>query len=150
MVEKLRETIADAFNMLAPLRVVVWAAIIIATMIGAFGLLVFATQVRAKDHGQFGAIDPQRKAWFEKLVNQHGGQCCADADGETLADVDWELVNDSAKPVIHFRVRLLDHWIDVPDDTVITTPNLYERTIVWPIYAHSKIEIRCFIPGSMS
>lgn len=55
-------TLVDAFNMPAPRRVVIWAGIIIAVMICAFGLVVFTTRANARDSGQFRV------------------SCCADAD----------------------------------------------------------------------
>lgn len=143
-------TLVDAFNMPAPRRVVIWAGIIIAVMICAFGLVVFTTRANARDNGQFGPISAERKAWFESLKNQNRESCCADADGNTLSDVDWESVNDPAKPKVHYRVRLLDHWADVPDSAVVTTPNLYGRTIVWPYYINGNMQTRCFLPGSMT
>jgi hypothetical protein len=31
----------------------------------------------------------------------------------------------------HYRVRLENNWIDVPDDAIITEPNRAGRTMVW-------------------
>lgn len=39
---------------------------------------------------------------------------------------------------------------DVPDDAVLTQPNLYGKTMVWPIKGWGGLTIRCFIPGSMT
>jgi hypothetical protein len=39
---------------------------------------------------------------------------------------------------------------EVPDDAVITEPNRYGRTMVWPIKGALGISIRCFMPGSMT
>jgi hypothetical protein len=48
-------------------------------------------------------------------------------------------------------VRLESVWIDVPDDAVITEPNLFGRTMVWPVrFEGQNIIIRCFMPGSMT
>jgi len=95
------------------------------------------------------------KSWFDGLKSGKG-PCCSDADGTALSDVDWEAKDG------HYRVRMdvspqapeVDmQWIDVPDDAVITEPNRYGRTMVWPI-RHSilgapvTIEIRCFMPGA--
>lgn len=94
------------------------------------------------------------KPWFDSL-HSHRGPCCSDADGTALSDIDWESVNDPAKPTVHYRVRVDGEWWDVTDDAVLTQPNLYGRTMVWPVrygdYASGqhRIEIRCFIPGSM-
>jgi hypothetical protein len=43
--------------------------------------------------------------------------CCSFADGVAVSDVDWESKGG------HYRVRLENHWIDVPDDALITEPN---------------------------
>lgn len=94
------------------------------------------------------------KSWFDHLASGKG-LCCSMADGETVVDADWDSKDG------HYRVRLDNRWIDVPDDAVITEPNLFGRTMVWPIRfdaydsnAHKvpgsqDIVIRCFMPGSM-
>lgn len=86
--------------------------------------------------------------WFESLHSSKG-PCCSDADGTALSDVDWEAKNG------HYRVRIEGQWWDVPDEAVIRAPNLAGRTMVWPIYyrtsnAPLRIEIRCFMPGTMT
>jgi hypothetical protein len=89
------------------------------------------------------------KPWFDHLASQRG-LCCSMADGETVSDPDWESKDG------HYRVRLEGAWIDVPDDAVITEPNLSGHTMVWPVrkqgwpYHPPVIEIRCFMPGSMT
>ena len=83
------------------------------------------------------------KSWFDHLASVKG-VCCSMADGETVADPDWESKDG------HYRVRLENNWIDVPDDAVITEPNRAGRTMVWPIRSGDQISIRCFIPGSMT
>lgn len=55
------------------------------------------------------------KSWFDHLASGKG-LCCSMADGETVADPDWESKDG------HYRVRLENNWIDVPDDAVITEP----------------------------
>ena len=70
-------------------------------------------------------------------------------DGTALSDVDWETKNE------HYRVRIEGNWIDVPDEAVIKEPNRAGVTMVWPIYYRGmgtpvRIEIRCFMPGSMT
>ena len=61
----------------------------------------------------------------------------------------WPIPTGNSKDG-HFRVRLENNWIDVPDDAVITEPNLAGRTMVWPIEFDNQISIRCFMPGSMT
>lgn len=101
----------------------------------------------ARDHGQFAASSPERKAWFQELHSDNG-PCCADADGNVVLDADWESKDG------HYRVRLEGEWVDVPDTAVVKTPNLDGRTIVWPIpiyqYGSPHPVIRCFMPGSMT
>lgn len=88
------------------------------------------------------------KSWFESLRSRKG-PCCSDADGTALSDVDWEMTAG------RYRVRIEGQWWDVPEDAVITEPNRAGRTMVWPIYYREldkwlRVEIRCFLPGSMT
>jgi hypothetical protein len=97
--------------------------------------------VRARDLDGRYANSPL-KPWFDHLASGKG-LCCSMADGESVADPDWESKNG------HYRVRLENNWIDVPDDAVITEPNRAGRTMVWPMRFDNQISIRCFMPGSM-
>jgi hypothetical protein len=86
-------------------------------------------------------------SWFESLQSGKG-PCCSDADGTALSDVDWETKEG------HYRVRVEGEWWNVPDEAVIKEPNRAGRTMVWPIYYRAvnsplRVEIRCFMPGSM-
>jgi hypothetical protein len=88
------------------------------------------------------------KGWFDSLRSGKG-PCCSDADGTALADVDWEAKGG------RYRVRIEGQWWDVPDDAVIKEPNRVGRTMVWPVYISPmggpvRIDIRCFMPGSMT
>jgi len=83
------------------------------------------------------------KSWFDHLASGKG-LCCSMADGESVADPDWESKQG------HYRVRLENNWVDVPDDAVITEPNRAGRTMVWPIRYDGQILVRCFMPGSMT
>jgi hypothetical protein len=88
------------------------------------------------------------KGWFESLHSSKG-PCCSDADGTALPDVDWETKDG------RYRVRIEGQWWNVPDEAVIKEPNRIARTMVWPIYyrafdAPLRLEIRCFMPGSMT
>jgi hypothetical protein len=82
------------------------------------------------------------KPWFDKLASKRG-LCCSDADGTALSDVDWESKDG------HYRVWLDGAWHDVPDDAVITEPNLAGRTMVWPMRGVLGLTIRCFMPGPL-
>jgi hypothetical protein len=97
--------------------------------------------VHARDDGRY--ANSPLKPWFDQLRSGKGS-CCSNADGTAVSDVDWE-THDG-----HYRVRLDNQWIDVPDDAVITEPNRAGRTMVWPIRGYMGITIRCFMPGSMT
>ena len=108
-------------------------------------LLLLALPAHARDDGRY-AGSPL-KPWFDSLKSGKG-PCCSDADGTALSDVDWESRSG------RYRVRIEGEWIDVPDDAVIKEPNRAGRTMVWPVFyrgmgAPVKVDIRCFMPGSM-
>ncbi len=75
------------------------------------------------------ASRPELNEWFNKLASGRG--------------FDWESKDG------HYRVRLENIWIDVPDNALITEPNRVGRTMVWPLRFDGQILIRCFMPGSM-
>ena len=100
-------------------------------------LLLLCTPALAHDPGR-----PELNEWSNRLTSGRG-LCCSFADGFAVSDVDWEAKDG------HYRVRLENIWIDVPDDAVITEPNRVGRTMVWPLRFDGKISIRCFMPGSM-
>lgn len=88
------------------------------------------------------------REWFDSL-HSGKGPCCSDADGTALSDVDWEPKDG------HYRVRIEGQWWDVPDEAVIREPNRAGRTMVWPVYYNASneplhVEIRCFMPGTMT
>ena len=88
------------------------------------------------------------KRWLHSLRSGKG-PCCPATDGVALADVGWESRNG------HYRVRVEGAWWQVPDDAVITEPNLAGRAIVWPIYSWGldgleRVDVQCFIPGGMT
>jgi hypothetical protein len=82
-----------------------------------FGIIVslFIGAVEARDDGRY--TQSPLKPWFDSLKSGKG-PCCSVADGLAVADPDWESKNS------HYRVRIDNEWIDVPDDAVITEPNL--------------------------
>lgn len=96
--------------------------------------------VRARDDGQYAASP--LKPWFDSLASKKG-LCCSDADGSAVSDADWETKDG------HYRVKIEGEWFDVPDDALITEPNLYGKTMVWPIKGWGGLTIRCFMPGPM-
>ena len=109
----------------------------------SFSMVValFVGAVEARDDGRY--MQSPLKPWFDSLESGKG-PCCSVADGLAVSDPDWESKDG------HFRVRVENEWIDVPDDAVITEPNLAGRTMVWPIKGSLGISIRCFMPGSMT
>jgi hypothetical protein len=113
-----------------------------------FSLLAAATiwftqPALAHDDGRF--ADSPLKPWFDQL-RSNKGLCCSFADGQAIADVDWDTKRDGEQ--VHYRVRLNGEWIDVPDEAVVTEPNKYGRAVVWPYKDDdSKTQIRCFLPG---
>jgi hypothetical protein len=112
---------------------------------GALLVLALAAPLsQARDvDGRYAQQNPELHKWFEGLKSGKG-PCCSDADGTAVSDVDWESYNG------HYRVRLDNEWVDVPDEAVITEPNRIGRTMVWPIRGYLGISIRCFMPGSMT
>jgi hypothetical protein len=102
------------------------------------------TSMRARDvDGRYAAQNPELHEWFEGLRSGKG-PCCSDADGASVADVDWETQGG------HYRVRIDGEWVNVPDEAVITEPNRIGRTMVWPIRGYLGLSVRCFMPGSMT
>ena len=104
------------------------------------GCHVYSVTARDLD-GRY--ADLPLKPWFDHLASRKG-LCCSMADGQAVADPDWESKDG------HYRVRLDNEWIDVPDDALITEPNRAGRTMVWPMRIGNQISIRCFMPGSMT
>jgi hypothetical protein len=109
----------------------------------------------AHAHDRHYAISSEMHDWFMTLRSGKG-PCCADADGSVVKDADWQSKDG------HYRVYLPiggdakdgSEWVDVPDEAVITQPNLYGRTMVWTMFTSMyggpvKTAIRCFMPGSM-
>ena len=119
-------------------------ALIVLILAVLWTFVFMMNRAEARDDGRY--ANSALKPWFDSL-HSGKGPCCSDADGTALSDVDWESKDG------HYRVRIQGEWWDVPDDAVLREPNRAGRTMVWPIYSHSekglKIDIRCFIPGSM-
>lgn len=110
-----------------------------AMLLSLMALLV--SPALARDDGRY--ADSPLKPWFESLRSQYG-QCCSDADGYVVADVDWE--SDRG----HYRVQIDNEWVVVPDGAVIGEPNRIGRTMVWKHYIDGHPRVRCFMPGSMT
>ena len=121
--------------------------LILALVLASIGVIALGTvAVQARDDGRY--ANSPLKAWFDSLRSKSGGACCSDADGVAISDVDWDTKDG------HYRVRLDGEWVVVPTDAVITEPNRYGRTVVWPLFfgvdSRGKIIIRCFMPGPMT
>ncbi len=124
-----------------------WLALIIVSVFVLIAMALFHYPARARDlDGRY--ANSTMKSWFDGLKSKKG-PCCSDADGFALSDVDWETKDGK------YRVRIENRWWDVPEDAVLTQPNLAGKTMVWPIMYRDadllrSIDIRCFIPGSMT
>jgi hypothetical protein len=104
--------------------------------------------------GQWASLSTDMREWFKSLRSgSHGTPCCEEADGEHVADVDWDTHRDGAGDT-HYRVYLLGAWREVPEGAIITKPNRYGFAVVWPVYSrgvNGQKEfgfIRCFLPGA--
>ena len=118
-------------------------------MVRIFFMIAVLTVTVLNSSVQAGDPDGRRvKRWLHSLRSGKG-PCCPATDGVALADVGWESRNG------HYRVRVEGAWWQVPDDAVITEPNLAGRAIVWPIYSWGldgleRVDVQCFIPGGMT
>lgn len=120
--------------------------------VAAILVLAFIVTARAGDPTGKYANSPL-KPWFDQLRSRKG-LCCSYTDGFPLMDEDWDTRDG------HYRVRLPDApgstamiWVDVPEEALVTEPNRYGRTMVWPVYtigADPPVWIRCFMPGPMT
>ena len=131
-----------------------WLALAILSVLVMIALLFSVKISPARDLDGSHADSPL-KPWFNNLASKKG-LCCSVADGHAIEDADWESKDG------HYRVHIPpiigdDYvpmgdpiWVDVPDDAVVTTPNLVGRTMIWPMYLDGHISVRCFMPGSMT
>ena len=105
-------------------------------------LALISTSVLARDDAGKWANNPLH-SWFDKL-SAGKGPCCSVTDGIAIQDPDWRSHEG------HYQVHIYGEWVDVPDDAVITEPNLDGRTWVWPIRGYLGTTIRCFLKGAES
>ena len=93
---------------------------------------------------------PELDAWFNGLQSSGGFPCCAQIDGSTVADIDWDTTVVDGK--IQYRVFVEGQWVTVTDQEVVTVPNRAGAPIVWVYHqcdANScKPVVRCFLPGA--
>lgn len=96
--------------------------------------------------------------WFNQLTSQGKpdgsakARCCSNQDGALVKDADWDTVKgEDGKS--HYRVLIEHKWYNVPDEAVVTDPNLYGQAMVWGSrewYTNEgSYHIRCFMPGIM-
>ncbi len=116
-----------------------WLALFVCSIM----LLVMVLTIHfavAHDHNR-----PGLDKWYGTLASGKG-PCCGgpSVDAKTLDGADWETKDG------HYRVKIDGVWWDVPDDAVLTQPNLDGRALVWPIGGWGGLTIRCFMPGSMT
>jgi hypothetical protein len=103
-------------------------------------LLLALLPAQARDDGRFSGTPFH--AWFDHLMSGRG-LCCAFADGVSIQDVDWETQDGK------YRVRLYGEWIAVPEDAVVTEPNIFGSAVVWPYVAFDgTVQVCCFLPGA--
>src|SRR5690349_10249946 len=87
----------------------------------------------ARDDGRY--AQSQLKPWFDSLKSGKG-YCCSDADGR---ETEYEMRDGS------YWVPIDGEMVRVPSDSVITSPNLAGRAMLW---LDGSRQVRCFIPGS--
>ena len=95
----------------------------------------------ARDMDKTDHNSPEVKAWVLSLKNGPGVACCATADGWRPQDVEWDVSRKG------YRVKIEDHWVDVPDETVIHGPNKLGHAEVWYYHVNGLPAVRCFLPG---
>jgi hypothetical protein len=101
------------------------------------GMVALATgEVSAHDHNH-----PELDSWFRSLHAKDGAWCC---DGNDAEIADWDMQDG------HYRVRIDEQWVDVPEGSVVEGPNKVGGARVWPYYTSGRPNVRCFLPGSMT
>jgi hypothetical protein len=130
-------------------QVVLIATLLVGSLVsaGALELQEFASSVGdirivapSRDDGRY--ANSPLKSWFDRLASGKG-LCCSFADGFSVDNVDWDTQDG------HYRVRLFGEWIVVPDNAVVTEPNKFGPTVVWPYMdTDGQTQIRCFLPGA--
>jgi len=79
--------------------------------------------------------------WFDSLRSTKG-LCCSVADGRSVSDPNWGTKDD------HYWVIVDGIRYAVPQDAVVTAPNIFGQAVVWPYKdEQNQVAIRCFMPG---
>ena len=109
--------------------------------LSAAALGLIATASIAHDLDKTDHNSPEVSAWVTSLKNGPGVACCATADGWKPQRVEWDTTTKG------YRVLIEDHWVDVPDETVIKGPNKLGHAEVWYYHVNGLPAVRCFLPG---
>jgi len=90
----------------------------------------------AHDHNH-----PDMNDWFKSLHSKGGAWCCTGDDADIA---DYDLVGD------HYRVRIGDEWVAVPEDAIVQGENKVGGARVWHYYADGHAKVRCFLPDALT
>ena len=105
-------------------------------------MFFFIQDAQAHDHKRADLTN-----WYKGLQSKQGYPCCDGSDATRLEDVDWDTKCEEG--ICHYRARINGQWIVIPDETIVTGPNLSQMTQIWPYKdANGLTRIRCFMPGS--
>ncbi|MGY8668834.1 hypothetical protein Q3C01_41620 [Bradyrhizobium sp. UFLA05-109] len=113
------------------------------TVILSLVMLASNSALARDPDGKYAQADPEMHRWFQQLKSEEGKPCCALSDGNTLRDTDWRTRDG------HYQVFMDDEWVDVPNAALVTAPNRFGQTVVWPYHEDGHPFVRCFMPGSM-
>ncbi len=104
---------------------------------------------------------PDLDGWFMGLQSSDAVPCCDGSEATHVIDENWKArAPDCVKATRDTRdgpycVHLLGKWIIVPAGSVVTSPNKFGPTLVWPVFEddsngqHVGVAfIRCFMPGA--
>jgi hypothetical protein len=117
------------------------AKTLIVGLLVAAALGPIAAPSNAHDLDKTDHNSPEVSAWVTSLKNGPGVSCCATADGWKPQRVEWDTTKKG------YRVLIEDHWVDVPDETVIKGPNKLGHAEVWYYHLNGLPAVRCFLPG---
>jgi hypothetical protein len=121
-------------------------------------LVLLCAPAFAHDHKR-----PDLTEWFKEQKNNQGTPCCDGTEAKHIADVEWqsacsfEVEKGETIRTCRYQVYLEKSWWDVPDESVVKSPNLDGEALVWPIFywkdgkpenGISSVSIRCFMPGA--
>jgi hypothetical protein len=100
---------------------------------------LFVAPVLAHDHGQFGNVPPDVRAWFKSVKSRNGIPCCDIADGHRT---DYDMRES------RYWVPINGEWMMVPTEAVVDdSGNPTGDAVVWYTEYSGSVYIRCFVPG---